>query len=305
VLGHITDSNADGGLDRRELPDPNPGEHDAVVEVRAYAINRGELSLLQDRADGWMPGQDLAGVVSRAAADGSGPPAGTRVVGLADGGGWSELALVPTHRLAPLPDNVEFAQAAALPVAGLTALRTLRTGGPLLGRRVLVTGATGGVGSFAVQLAVAAGAEVTALVSGTERMDAARELGAHSVVTELSDDVGPFHLVLEGVGGKILVDAIHRLAQEGTVTAYGVAGGREPTPLAFWDFANGRLGKLIGFFIYTTGEETFGEDLAVLAGLVADGRLRVDAVVRDWSQTLGAVQDLRDRKVTGKLVLTL
>jgi NADPH:quinone reductase len=252
-----------------------------------------------------MPGQDLAGVVARSAADGTGPPEGTRVVGLADGGGWSELALVPSHRLAALPDGVEFPQAAALPVAGLTALRTLRTGGALLGKRVLVTGATGGVGSFAVQLAVAAGAHVTALVSGPGRVDAARSLGAHEVVTELSDDAGPFKLVLEGVGGKVLVDAIHRLAPEGTVTAYGVARGREPTPLAFWDFANGRLGRLIGFFIYATGEETFGEDLAVLAALVADGRLHVDSAARDWSETREALQDFRDRKITGKLVLTL
>jgi hypothetical protein len=86
-----------------------------------------------------------------------------------------------------------------------------------------------------------------------------------------------------------------------------VAGGREPTPLAFWDFGvgGGRLGRLIGFFIYATGEETFGEDLGVLAGLVADGRLKVQADMRDWSETRQAIQDFRDRKVTGKLVLTL
>jgi NADPH:quinone reductase len=305
VIGHITDPRADGGLDRRELPDPTPGDHDALVEVHAYAINRGELTLLADRADGWLPGQDLAGIVSRAAADGSGPPEGARVVGMADGGGWSQLALVPSHRLAVLPDDVLFAQAAALPVAGLTALRALRTGGPLLGRRVLVTGATGGVGSFAVQLAAAAGAHVTALVSRPERADSALALGAHEAVAELSEDSGPFDLVLEGVGGKVLADAIHHLAKEGTVAAYGVAGGREPTPLAFWDFAGGQLGRLIGFFIYAQGEETFGEDLAVLAGLVADGRLDVGADVRDWSETGQAIQDLRDRKVTGKLVLTL
>jgi NADPH:quinone reductase-like Zn-dependent oxidoreductase len=91
------------------------------------------------------------------------------------------------------------------------------------------------------------------------------------------------------------------------VTAYGVAGGREPTPLAFWDFGvgGGRLGKLIGFFIYATDEQTFGEDLGLLAGLVGDGRVRVAADVRDWSETKAALQDFRDRKITGKLVLTL
>src|ERR1700742_1440183 len=157
MLGHVTDPSAPDGLDRRELPDPEPGPHDVLVAVRAYAVNRGEISLLQQRADGWLPGQDVAGVVSRPAGDGTGPPQGTRVVGIADGGGWSELVAVPAHRVAPLPDATSFADAAALPVAGLTALRALREAGPLLGRRLLVAGATGGLGSFAVQLRVAAG----------------------------------------------------------------------------------------------------------------------------------------------------
>ncbi len=312
MLGHVTDPAAPDGLDRRELPEPEPGPHDVVLAVRAYAVNRGELSLLQQRADGWLPGQDVAGVVARAAADGSGPPEGTRVVGIADGGGWSERVLVPAHRVAPLPDATSFEDAAALPVAGLTALRALREAGPLLGRRLLVTGATGGVGSFAVQLGAAAGAHVTALVSRPERADAARALGAHAVVT-LEDDAfapapeRPFHAVLDGVGGPVLAAAIHSLAQRGAVVAYGVAGGRPQTPLAFFDFGvSGRLGRLIGFFVYATGEATFGEDLGVLAGLVADGRLRVDReLTRDWGETGQALQALRDRTATGKVVLTL
>lgn len=305
MLGHITDPNAPGGLDRRELPDPQPGPGDVLVAVRAYAVNRGELSLLEQRTDGWLPGQDVAGEVLAQASDGSGPPPGTRVVGPADGGGWCERVAIPSHRVAVLPDGVSFADAAALPVAGLTALRALRTGGPLLGRRVLITGATGGVGSFAVQLAVAGGAHTTALVSSERRVEAARELGPHDVLTALND-AGPFDLVVDGVGGEGLADAIHHLAPGGTVTAYGVAGGRPQTPLAFFDFAQAPLGKLLGFFVYATGEETFGADLAVLAGLVADGRLRVQkGVERDWSGTREAVQALRDRQVTGKVVLTV
>jgi NADPH2:quinone reductase len=307
MLGYVTDPGAPGGLDRRELPAPDPGAHDVLIDVRAYAVNRGELSLLEQRADGWQPGQDLAGVVAQAAADGSGPAPGTRVVGVADGGGWSQRAVVPSHRVAALPDDVSFADAAALPVAGLTALRALREGGDLLGRRVLVTGATGGVGSFAVQLAVAGGAHVTALVSGEGRAEAARALGAHAVVTALDDDAGRFDTVLDGVGGTVLREAIGRLRSRGTVVAYGVAGGREPTQLAFYDFAGPpALGRLVGFFVYATGEETFGADLAALAGLVADGRLRVDrSATRDWDETREALEDLRQRRVTGKVVLTL
>src|SRR4051794_13727510 len=311
MLGHVTDPSAPGGLARRELPDPSPGPHDALIEVRAYAVNRGELSLLEQRPDGWLPGQDVAGVVARAAADGSGPPEGVRVVGLADGGGWSEHVAVPSHRVAALPDAVDFADAAALPVAGLTALRALREAGPLLGRRLLVTGATGGVGSFTVQLGAAAGAHVTGLVSRPERADAARALGAHAVVTLEGDALAPappapFHAVLDGVGGPVLAAAIHSLAPRGAVVAYGVAGGRAQTPLAFFDFAQGQLGRLVGFFVYATGEETFGEDLGALAGYVADGRLRVDReLTADWGETQPALDALRERRVTGKPVLTL
>jgi NADPH:quinone reductase-like Zn-dependent oxidoreductase len=103
-------------------------------------------------------------VVERAADDGGGPPAGTRAVGLVKRGAWAQLAAVATGWLAPLPDQVSDAQAATLPTAGMTALRSLEVGGLLLGKRVLVTGATGGVGRMAVQLARASGAHVTALV---------------------------------------------------------------------------------------------------------------------------------------------
>jgi NADPH:quinone reductase-like Zn-dependent oxidoreductase len=105
----------------------------------------------------------------------------------------------------------------------------------------------------------------------------------------------------------VLREAIGRLRSRGTVVAYGVAGGREPTQLAFYDFAGPpALGRLVGFFVYATGEETFGADLAALAGLVADGRLRVDrSATRDWDETREALEDLRQRRVTGKVVLTL
>jgi NADPH:quinone reductase-like Zn-dependent oxidoreductase len=305
MLGYITDPSAPGGLHRRDLAEPEPGPHEAVIEVAAYAVNRGELRLLSQRADGWTPGQDLAGVVVAAAVDGTGPAAGTRVVGLADQGGWSERAAVPTHRMAPLPEAVSFAQAASLPVAGLTALRALRTGGPLLGRRVLVTGASGGVGSFAVQLARAGGATVTAHVSGPSRVEQVRALGANAVVTEIGPDSGPFDLALDGVGGSVLVDALHRLAPGGVLTAYGLASG-ERSQIAFSDFSSAAPGgRLQGFWVYRTGEETFGEDLAALVGLIADGRLSPQlGVVRDWSETVEAVEALRSRQATGKVVLT-
>jgi NADPH:quinone reductase len=306
MLGYVTEPSATAGIARRELPEPAPGPHDVLVEVAAFTVNRGELALIQQRADGWAPGQDVAGTVAAAAADGTGPPPGTRVAGIADGGGWSERVPVPSHRVAALPDGVSYEQAAALPVAGLTALRALRTGGALLGRRVLVTGASGGVGSFAVQLARAAGARVSALVSGEHRKAAVAGLGAHEILTGLSAETGPFDLVLDGVGGDVLPAAVRRLAPGGLVTAYGVASG-QPSELAFYDFAGAAPGgRLAGFFIYRTGEQTFGEDLAVLAGMVADGRL-TPAIGQpaDGSAAPAVVAEFRKRQGTGKRVLTI
>jgi NADPH:quinone reductase-like Zn-dependent oxidoreductase len=305
MLGYITDSSAPGGLVRRDLPEPEPTPQQAVVEVAAYGVNRGELMLLARRPDDWTPGQDLAGVIKVPAADGTGPAAGTRVAAIADWGGWSERVAVPSHRIAPLPDAVSFTQAASLPVAGLTALRALRTGGALLGRRVLITGSSGGVGSYAVQLARIAGAVVTAHVSGPSRVEHARAFRPDEVITEIGPDSGPFDLVVDGVGGSVLVDAVHRLARGGQVTAYGLASGQR-SELAFNDFsAAAPGGRVEGFFLYQTGEETFPRDLGVLLGLIADGRLDpLVPVVRDWSETVEAVDSLRQRKATGKVVLT-
>ncbi len=302
MLGHVTDPAAEAGLALRELPDPTPSPSDVVVDVRAYAINRGELGLLQQRPNGWTPGQDVAGVVTRAAADGTGPAPGTRVVGAADQGGWSEHVAVPSHRVAVIPDNVSFADAAALPVAGLTALRALRTGGPLLGKRVLVTGASGGVGSFAVQLAAVAGAHVTALVSGPRRVEPMRALGVDAIVTALDDINDRFDLVLDGVGGPVLVEALHHVAPRGTVAAYGMASG-ERSSVAFTDFRGATGAQLVGFFVYATDVRTFGEDLGLLARLIGTGRLRVPGPRRDWKETRQALALLRQRDVTGKVVL--
>jgi NADPH2:quinone reductase len=103
---------------------PTPSAEEALVAVRAFSINRGELALLKTRTNQWRPGQDVAGVVVEPTADGSSPPPGSRVVALVEEAGWTEPAPVPTARLAPVPDPVGFEQAAALPLAGLTALRT-------------------------------------------------------------------------------------------------------------------------------------------------------------------------------------
>jgi NADPH:quinone reductase-like Zn-dependent oxidoreductase len=303
MIGHITDPSVEGGIARRELSEPNVGSHDALIEVHAYSVNRGELGLLEQRPKGWLPGQDVAGVVIAQAPDGTGPAPGTRVTGHAEGGSWSERVNVPSNRLGTIPDNVSFADAAGLPAAGLTALRALRTGGSLLGRKVLVTGASGGVGHFAVQLAKLGGADVTASVSGPHRFESLAGYDVELVTT--LEESGPFDVVLDGVGGQVLMDAIHHLAPGGVIVAYGVASG-ETSNFAFRDFPWGETNWLTGFYLWATPETTFGKDLTYLAGLIGRNQLDVrSSVRRDWSETIEAVEMLRSRQATGKVILTI
>jgi NADPH2:quinone reductase len=307
MRGFITDSAAAGGLRlASDFAEPEPNPDQCVIQVRAYSINYGETLLLNERPDGWRPGQDIAGVVIRQAADKTGPPAGTRVVAYLDWEGWAERVPAKTSAVAALDDRVSFEQAATLPVAGLTALRALREGGAVLGRNVLVTGATGGVGQFAVQLARAAGATVTAQVSSMSREAEARELGASQVVTTLEDPaLGPFHLVLDGVGGPQLAQAVHRMAPGGTLAGYGRVGNAA-SEISISDFYRQAWNARIVGFISPVPEETKGEDLAILAGLVADGRLRPRVgLVLDWERTAEAFAELSRREVRGKAVLTI
>src|SRR4029453_4535294 len=143
-LAVVVDPDAPGRLVIRSVPEPVPHRGEAIVRVRALSLNRGEVRRSGLAAAGWRPGWDLAGTVERAAADAPGPRGGARGVGLPPGGAGAERVGVPTHALAELPDKVTFAQAATFPVAGLTALYALAKRGPLLARRVLVTGAARG-----------------------------------------------------------------------------------------------------------------------------------------------------------------
>src|SRR6266436_2140521 len=287
-------------VELREVPEPQPAPNEALVEVRAFSLNRGEMRLFQVRPEGWQPGQDISGIVLQAAASGGGPSAGTRVVALTDNSGWAQRSVVPAHRMAELPDNVRFEDAAALPVAGLTALRTLRHGAPLLGKRVLITGAAGGVGHLATQLAARSGAHVTAVVGGRER--GRHLLGADEIIDGIDRAQGRFALILEAAGGASLAAAIVHIEAKGTIVVFGNSSG-EPTPLSFRDFAERPNARLQSFSYFTSeAEERFAPDLALLVSLVADGSLKPHLVERSWRDLVEIGPQLRDRRIAGKAV---
>jgi len=298
-------------IELREVEEPDPTPNEAVVEVRASSLNRGECSALQSAPDGWRPGWDVAGVIAEPSAEPSSEgwslEAGTRVIGWSNGGGWAERVTVRSDHLAKLPEPVSFEVASTLPVAGLTALGVLAFCDPLEGRRVAITGAAGGVGRFAVQLAHALHADVTAVVGSTERGEGLPELGADHVVLALEPEGEPFDLILESVGGSSLAAALTRVSPDGTVVSFGNSSN-EPTSFDARGFYRRGRPTMRGYFVThelldgRIGSLRFDE----LVGLVISGRLRseVDLVV-PWTEAASAVTALLERRVRGKAVLTV
>ena len=315
----VVDPEVAGRLTLREVDDPEPSPQQAIVRVAAISLNRGEVNAAMNRPAGSRPGWDLAGMIERAAAAGSGPAVGTRVVGFVPTGnyarhhtvpvgGWAERVPVGTNALAVLPDAVSFAQAATLPVAGMTALIAVERGGALLGRKVLIGGASGGAGNFAVQLARLGGADVTAIVRQEAHADEVRGAGAHRIVVtddgQAAAEHGPYDLIVDSVGGALLGNLLGQIAKDGTVATFGSSAGAEVT-FDLRPFFLGGGASLYGLILFHEVQRHPADvALARLVGLVAEGSLKPQiGVEAPWEEIANVARGLLDRSFTGKAVL--
>ena len=320
AMGRTSYGQPQAVLQSVRVPVPAIGSDEVLVRVRAAGVDRGVWHVVTGlpyplRLAGFgvrapkapVVGGDLAGVV---AAVGDGVTrfrVGDEVYGTGHGT-FAEYARAAEGRLARTPSTLSFEQAAAVPVSGMTALQAVRDHGRVTpGQQVLVLGASGGVGSFAVQIAKAHGATVTGVASRA-KLDLVRSLGADAVLDHTSDAV-PEHRydVVLDIGGNTPVSRLRRaLTATGTLVIVGGEGGgrvlgglqRQLGATLLSPFLRQRLGT----FVCTEN----AADLAVLTGLVDAGQLTpaIDRVL-PLTAAATALQLLVDGAVRGKLVLSV
>lgn len=292
-----------GSVELANVAEPAPTETQVLVDVEAVSVNRGETFQLESPPEPrWRPGKDIAGVVTTAASNGTGPPVGTRVVGHAPHSGWAQRVAIDAQRVVPLPLDVAIEDAAALPLAELTALRLARVARLTAGTQVLMTGASGGVGHYFAELASATAADLTAVVSSRARGARLRHLGAKTI-SSIEEAGQGFDVGMDSIGGTCLAQIRQRVDPSGQVIWFGQAS-RTPATLDFFDWIHGTTAAPIIQFDYTASERSLGRDLRTLVSLVARGRLHpVLDTIRSFNQAREAIEDLRGRRIQGNLVL--
>lgn len=310
-----------GGAEVLELvdaPRPTPAADEVVVEVISASLN--PLDWHQLRGEPWLVritgglrhpktgvvGTDVAGVVVETGAGVTNLRVGDRVVGTTTHS-LAAFAVARADRVVALPDGLDARTAAGLPVAGVTALQALRLGDVGSSTRVLVIGASGGVGTFAVQLAAANGAVVTGICS-TANVELVRELGATEVIDRTTDGldrlVGPFDAIVDCVGSLPFRRCKALLAPGGRyVVVGGPDGGRLLGPLTH--FATAKLAFLLGGrSAHPMIAKITTDDLNELTTAVAAGRLRVvvDRVVT-FDEAPDAIRYLETKRARGKVLV--
>jgi NADPH:quinone reductase-like Zn-dependent oxidoreductase len=302
----MTHPNANPRLALHEAPLPSPAPNEALVKVEAFSLNAGETRTALEATNRYVPGWDFAGVVEAAANDGSSPRVGSKVFGFIPQGAWAEYIVARGGLMAEIPAGVTVAQAASLPVAGVTALLCLEKAGFLLGRRVLITGAAGGVGRFACQLAALSGARVFAIsrrptLRAQLQEDGVNPAGVFSDMAEAkaADD---YHMILDSVGGDTLSLALTALVRGGICVNCGNSA-RQPTSFDARELYN-TSAQLRNVWLGAQLVENCTTALERLARLVGEGRLRtpIDAVL-PWSEVDEAAARLARQTVDGKIVL--
>jgi NADPH:quinone reductase-like Zn-dependent oxidoreductase len=303
-----------------DVPEPSAGAGEVVVRVRAASVNAGDWRLMRGQPYVARPlmgglrgpspsvrGWDYAGVVESVAPDVEGIAVGDEVFG-SGAATFAELVAVSPERLAPKPAALSFEDAAALPVAGVTALQSLQRAAVAEGQRVLVNGASGGVGAFTVQVAKALGAEVTGVCSA-RNVAFVESLGADRIVDYGREDFtrerGRYDVIVDNVGNRPVRAIREALAPSGTLVRVGGGEGRVVGALAGLAmvvvvnrFVRQRL---VAFLAHPTRA-----DLLELVSLVASGRLRV-SIERTYplADTARAIAHVETGHVRGKVVVVV
>jgi NADPH:quinone reductase-like Zn-dependent oxidoreductase len=307
-------------LELKDIDTPVVTDDAVLVQVQAAAVGKGDWLTVQGlpyvarmryglpRPKHPVPGFDVAGHIEAAGSKVTQLQPGDAVFGWCDGS-FAEYAAVPERQLARKPANLTFEQAAAVPISGFAALQALRdTGGVKPGQTVVIIGASGGVGSFAVQLAKAFGAEVTG-VSSTNSLEMVRSIGADHVVDYTQQDFTRtgqrYDLILEMAGNRALADLRRALTPKGTLVLVGGSGGR-------WFMGTGRtvravlVSPLVGQRLRSFFSKPRGADLVVLQELIEAGKL-TPVIDRTFplNETPEAIRHVGEHSIQGKTVITM
>ncbi|MEP1595613.1 MAG: NAD(P)-dependent alcohol dehydrogenase [Halieaceae bacterium] len=302
-----------------EVPVAGPGE--ILDKVEAASVNpldwhfmRGSPYIMRLMTGFGAPGdprfgRDFAGTVQAIGEEVTEFDVGDRVYGGANGAFAQYLTRDATGSVAKIPDNVSFEQAASAPVAGITALQALRDNGQLeAGQKVLINGASGGVGTFAVQIAKSMGAEVTGVCS-TRNVEMVKSIGADHVVDykreNYTDSGLQYDLIIDNVGNHSLSANRRALKPEGKLVIIGGAKGDWIGPLA-GPISAIALQPFVDQKLISFTAKMHAEDLLTLAGLMSDGRV-TPVIERRYSldETAAAIRKSEEGRVRGKLVLTM
>jgi NADPH2:quinone reductase len=303
----VADPTASPALSLADVPEPTAGPGELLVDMEGASVNRGEIRTAAKQPPGTIIGWDVAGTVAALGEGVTTFDVGERVVALSpNGGSFAERVVVPADWTAPLPSACDFVTAATLPVAGVTAAGILRLGRTHAGDRVLVTGAAGGVGQVAVQLALQTRATVTGQAGSEERAAAVRDTGAEALVHpgDGSPVDGEFDVVLDGIGGPMLGPLLDATARNGRVVVYGNSADA-PSALRVDAFYPKGI-TIYGFRVFTSVPPTQAvKDMATLADQAATGTLSVKVqATAPLAGALPLIADLYNRRVTGKVVIT-